>query len=130
MRSAPPTAVLCSMGAAPLLEDSYLIASALHLEIRENGVTGNHLKSLAMLSTLEGLEEVVRRRSNPSLGEARKQIRELLLWVRDRQGKPVLVIFQARWDAMVDRFGERLVSLQSWNDDYLERPEVSRSPRA
>lgn len=107
-------------GNTDLLAQSYLICDAIGQQLQES-VSLKELTSKEMLKYLEEFEEKLARKSSAPLAEARNKIQSLLLWTRDKEGKPKLVIFRTKWTAILDRHKERIEIIQAWSKVYAAR---------
>gem|GEM_PF-3877440 len=107
-------------GNTDLLAESFLLCEAIGVQL-QGSVSLNELTSKEMLRYLEQFESSLARKSSAPLAEARDKVHSLLLWVRDGEGRPKLVIFRTVWSAILDRHKERIQIIQSWSKVYAAR---------
>lgn len=113
-------ALFNAVGNTDILTDSYLLCDAIGTQL-QGSVSLKELTSKEMLRYLEQFEEQLAQKSSPPLSEARDKVQDLLLWVRDKEGKPKLVIFRTKWTAILDRHRERIETIQAWSKVYAAR---------
>lgn len=107
-------------GNTDLLSESYLVCDAIGTQL-QGAVSLEKLTSKEMLKYLEQFEAKLARKSSAPLAEARDKVHSLLLWVRDKEGQPKLVIFRTKWTAILERHKERIETIQAWSKVYAVR---------